>query len=88
MTTDAQAASPYRGYLNVWLSLLVITLIMVFLANPVVLLVGMLVKVSIIALWFMHLRSERIDFTWIVALSILLTGGILFALIAPDGLAM
>ena len=79
---------PYRTYWVAWLCLLVITLVMVFVTIPGVLIAGMIVKASIIALWFMHLRYEPLGFTLAIVLGTLLTGLLLFALIAPDGTAM
>lgn len=81
-------AHPYRGYWYAWLILLALTLAMVFVGHPAVLLGGMMVKATIIALWFMHLRHERLSLGLAVAISILFTGLALFVLIAPDGRAM
>lgn len=84
----SQAALPYGLYFKAWLVLLVLTVLMVFLQNPTLLLVGMSIKALIITLWFMHLRYERIDFVLYVLLGMFLTAGVLFALMVPDGLAM
>jgi hypothetical protein len=78
----------YRIYLKAWLILLGITVLMLLVQNPSFLVAGMAAKATIIALWFMHLKYERLDFTVIVAVSIVLFSLVLFGLIAPDGLAM
>ena len=44
----------------------------------------MLTKASIIGANFMHLRSERLPLVLTVVVGLLVTGLILFALIAPD----
>ena len=88
MDHSADDASPYRIYWIAWTMLLALTLIMVFLAHPAVLLLGIMVKITIIALWFMHLKYEVKSFQLIVASSILVTGVLLYALIAPDGMSM
>lgn len=82
------APARYGTYWKAWLSLLAVTLVMVLASHPAVLVGGILVKASIIALFFMDLRYERLDFALGMALPILLTGFVLFALIAPDGRAM
>lgn len=80
--------SSYRSYWSAWLFLLFVTIVMVFSGSAPVLIAGMLVKASVIALWFMHLRNERRDFTLLLVAGTLVTGLLLFALIAPDGAAM
>lgn len=86
--TDTTPTPNYRIYWKAWLILLGITVLMLLVQNPSFLAAGMTAKATIIALWFMHLKYERLDFTLIVAVSILLFSLVLFALIAPDGLAM
>jgi len=78
----------YSIYWKVWLVLLGITLLMVFITTPAVLIAGMCAKATIIALWFMHLKSERLDFILYVAGSIVIFSAVLFFLIMADGLAM
>lgn len=78
----------YRTYWLAWLTLLVITLGMVFVQLQAVLVLGMIAKATIIGAWFMHLRYERLEFTIIIMASIFVTALILFGLIVPDGLAM
>lgn len=78
----------YRPYFKAWAALLVVTLLMVFLQARPLLVVGMLVKGSLIAWVFMHLRSERRDFVFYVVGAIVVFSAFLFGLIAPDGLGM
>ncbi len=85
--------SGYRIYWIVWSILLIVTVGMMFLGTTalttaliLVLLAGMLLKASLIGGYFMHLRFERANLIVIVAVGILATAGILFFLIAPDGL--
>lgn len=77
----------YGVYWKAWFVLLLVTFLMVYIPQRELLVGGMLLKASIIVLWFMHLRYERLDFTLTVILSILLTGLLLFFMIAPDGKA-
>ena len=89
--TDGEAARTNAGYglyLRAWAVLLVITLAMVFIGNPIVLILGMCLKATIIAAFFMHLKYETKDFILMVALSIVLFSLVLFGLVTPDGLAM
>ncbi len=81
-------------YWRIWSMLLVLTLIMVFIdRSPLtrgllvsVLVVAMLAKASLIAGYFMHLRFEKLNLILIVLVGLLITGFVLFALIAPDGM--
>ncbi|MCI0340044.1 MAG: hypothetical protein L0216_02640 [Planctomycetales bacterium] len=84
----AMSATPYRTYWSAWLVLLAITLAMVLTGSPPVLVAGMMAKATIIALWFMHLRTERLDLVLIVLGGIFATSLALFGLIAPDGWEM
>ena len=45
---------------------------------------AMITKASIIGANFMHLRSERLPLVLTVVFGLLLTGAVLFVLIAPD----
>lgn len=85
-------ASPYRIYWITWAALLVITVMMLgaemfhmsrwFL---IVFLVGfMMVKASMIAGNFMHLRFERRNLVIMVAVSLLATSLILFTILTPE----
>ena len=85
---DETHAAGYRTYWIAWAILLTVTLVMIAFTKPVVLILGILVKASIIALWFMHLKYERAGLVLSVVIGILFTGLLLFALIVPDGLAM
>ena len=89
--TDGEAARTNAGYglyFRAWAVLLVITLAMVFIGNPIVLVLGMCLKATIIAAFFMHLKYETRDFILMVALSIVVFSLVLFGLVIPDGLAM
>lgn len=88
MTETTHPAPDYKVYLKVWLTLLVITLVMVFIQNRAILVGGMVIKASLIVLWFMHLLYERIDFILLMVVSIAFFSVLLFGLIAPDGLVM
>jgi len=85
---EEHAAIPYSVYVKAWVSLLVITIVMVMWHVPFVLITGMAAKALIIALWFMHLRYERLDFVLYVLLGIFATAIVLYGLIAPDGMQM
>lgn len=83
----------YRIYWIVWGILLIVTLGMAVVGTTalttfliLVLLLGMLVKASLITGYFMHLRFERTSLILAVAVGLLVTAGVLFFLIAPDGL--
>lgn len=78
----------YRSYWIAWLVLLILTVAMLAVGNPTLLLGLVMVKASIIALWFMHLRQERFDVSMAVLIGIVGTGVLLFVVIAPDGKAM
>ncbi len=88
MTAPSPTQVNYRTYWLAWLCLLCITLAMLFIGKPAVLIAGMILKASIIGLWFMHLRYERLDFVLCILVGIFVTGLLLFGLIAPDGRAM
>ena len=85
----------YRTYWSIWVILLVLTLLMIFLeaiefsvAGTIILLSGaMLVKATLIAGWFMHLRYERLALVLSVTLGILVTAAFMYFLLIPDGLA-
>ncbi len=83
-----------RSYWKIWLVLLVITSVMVVVdqsaigrgALVLILVVAMLAKATLIGSYFMHLRFERFGLVLTVAIGLLVTGALLFVLIAPDGL--
>ncbi len=89
--TSGVGSSPYW---RIWFVLLVLTLVMVFIDQSplsrsvlvLVLVAAMLAKVSLIAGYFMHLRFEKLNLILIVLVGLLITGLLLFALIAPDGM--
>jgi cytochrome c oxidase subunit IV len=86
----------YRRFWRTWGILLGLTSIMVFvdvmhmprLLLLVVLLAAMLTKAALIAARFMDLEHEKIVVGFSVAFSLLFFGAVLFALIAPDGVAV
>lgn len=86
--TEGHVDVSYKTYWVAWLVLLALTLVMVFVAQPPVLILGMILKAAIIFLWFMHLRYEKLDLVLSVTVGIFATALILFLLIAPDGTAM
>jgi len=92
VSETAHGANPYRVYLITWAILLVITVAMlaaelfhlprIFLV--LFLLAFMMVKASMIAGNFMHLRFERRNLSWMVGLGILVTSLILYTFITPE----
>ena len=89
---NATRGTGYRLYWITWICLLAITTLMLaleYVSWPAwillaVLLAAMLVKASVIAGYFMHLRFERPVLILIVAASVLFFGAYLFALLAVD----
>lgn len=93
--------SGYGIYWRIWLVLLIVTGVMIFVDRPtaqalgsadqgqtvliVILVLAMLLKATLIATYFMHLRYERLFLGLSVLIGLLLNGAILFTLIAPDG---
>jgi cytochrome c oxidase subunit IV len=81
-----------KTYWITWAVLLVFTLAMVWadaaslprMTFVVFMIAAMLTKASIIGANFMHLRSERLPLVLTVIVGLLVTGGLLFVLIAPD----
>lgn len=79
-------------YWATWVALLALTVVMLLVdGSPMprfaflaVLLSAMLVKASLIGAHFMHLRFERRSLALMVAVGLLVTGALLFTLIAPD----
>lgn len=79
-------------YWATWLALLTLTVVMLLVdSSPIprvafvaVLLIAMLAKASLIGANFMHLRLERRSLALMVAVGLLVTGALLFVLIAPD----
>jgi cytochrome c oxidase subunit IV len=83
-----------RIYWITWSILLVFTVVMLWadtasiprLAFIVFMVAAMLTKASIIGANFMHLRLERAGIVVTVVVGLLVTGAILYGLIAPDAL--
>ncbi len=81
-----------KTYWITWAVLLVFTVAMLWADGAsiprttfvVFMLAAMLTKASIIGANFMHLRSERGSLVLTVVVGLLVTGAILFVLIAPD----
>ena len=81
-----------KTYWTTWLILLAFTIVMLWAdsaslppsAFVVFMLAAMLTKASIIGANFMHLRFERATLALTVVVGLLVTGGILYVLIAPD----
>ena len=81
-----------RVYWITWVVLLAFTVVMLWMdsvsiprvAFVVFMLVAMVTKASIIGANFMHLRFERASLALIVAVGLLVTGTVLYVLIAPD----
>ena len=85
-STDPKTA--YAIYWKAWVALLIVTLGMVFIQTKAILIIGMCCKATIISLWFMHLRYEKLDFVLYILLGIFATSLLLFGLIAPDAMAV
>ena len=73
MTETTHPAPDYKIYLKVWLTLLVITLVMVFIQNRAVLIAGMTIKASLIGAAHKDIGIEKTLVR--KALFILLKGG-------------
>ena len=79
-------------YWITWVVLLLFTVVMLWAdaaslprtAFVVFMVVAMLTKASIIGANFMHLRAERLPLVLTVVFGLLITGAVLFVLIAPD----
>ena len=92
MSETAGGASPYKIYWITWVILLVITVAMLGaemfhlprLFLILFLLAFMMVKAAMIGGNFMHLRFERRNLSWMVALGILVTSLILYSFITPE----
>jgi len=94
VSESAHGDNPYRIYWITWVILLVITVAMLgaeLLHFPRIflilfLVVFMMVKASMIAGNFMHLRFERRNLSWMVGAGILVTSLILYTFITPESL--
>lgn len=92
-----EASSPGYGiYLKIWLVLLGLTVVMVFLdqANlphtvlATILVTAMLIKGTLIAGYFMHLKYDGILLILTLALGFGFFAAILYILMVPDALAI
>lgn len=83
-----------RSYWIVWFVLLALSALMIVVdqSGPgrfillALLLGGMLIKATLIAGQFMHLRQEKRSFTLLIVLTTVITAAIMFGLIAIDGI--
>jgi cytochrome c oxidase subunit IV len=81
-----------RTYWITWSVLLVFTVVMLAAdtaslprqAFVIFMLIAMLTKASIIGANFMHLKAERVQLVLTVVVGLLVTGTVLYVLIAPD----
>lgn len=88
--------TPYRTYWLVWVVLLALTLSMIAaesapLSRVVVVafvLLAMVLKVTMIGAWYMHLRLERAALVLSVVLGTFVTAAALFFLLVPDAILM
>ena len=93
---ESHESQSYGALWKIWGLLLVLTAIMVFvdaMGLPrvlllVILIAAMLTKAFFISSQFMDLKHEKLVVGISVAFSILFFGALLFALIAPDGVAV
>jgi caa(3)-type oxidase subunit IV len=84
----------YRGYWTIWGILLVLTVVMIgieALSLPsgvaiLLLTAAMMTKATLIAGWFMHLRSETRFIMWCLVLGTLVTAAFMLFLLVPDGM--
>jgi cytochrome c oxidase subunit IV len=92
VSETSTGANPYRIYWITWAILLVITVAMLAaeafhfprLFLVLFLVAFMMVKASMIAGNFMHLRFERSNLAWMVGAGILVTSLILYTFITPE----
>jgi cytochrome c oxidase subunit IV len=90
--TAGTTTSNTRVYWATWSVLLAFTLLMVWLDGislprqvfALIMLAAMLVKATLIAANFMHLRLERLSLSLMVVVGLLVTGVVLYVLIVPD----
>jgi cytochrome c oxidase subunit IV len=81
-----------RTYWITWSVLLVFTVVMLWAdsaslprqAFVIFMIIAMLTKASIIGANFMHLKAERVQLVLTVVVGLLVTGAVLYVLIAPD----
>jgi len=85
---SAKADRSYAPYWVAWVILLVLTVVMVFITNPIVLTAGICIKATIICWWFMHLNQEKWDLTATFVLGALFFAVFMFALFAIDAVSL
>ena len=81
-----------RVYWITWAVLLMFTVVMLWMDGASIprqafvafMIAAMLTKASIIGANFMHLRGERASLVLMVVVGLLVTGAVLYVLIAPD----
>jgi len=90
--TTTHGSATLKTYWITWSILLVVTLVMIVLdqtpmsrtAFVILMIAAMLVKATLIAGTFMHLRFERVALVLMIAIGLFVNGAILFGLIVPD----
>ncbi|MEE8348162.1 MAG: cytochrome C oxidase subunit IV family protein [Acidobacteriota bacterium] len=91
---DDLSTNHSRPYWRIWGVLLMLTVVMIFVDQSpmsrglliLVLVAAMLTKAFLIGAYFMHLRFETMTLVVTVVVGLLITGALLFVVIAPDGL--
>jgi cytochrome c oxidase subunit 4 len=92
--SETTARRGFALYVRVWAVLLGLTLIMIAIDRAelrlgllaTILVAAMLVKATLIASYFMHLRFEGKLLIWSVGAGLFLLGLVLFVLMVPDGM--
>mgnify|MGYP002725865931 CR=1 FL=1 len=78
----------YGTYWKAWAFLLVVTIAMFFIENPMVVIVGITVKALVILTWFMHLKEEHRDISLTVGIGVFATALVMYYLMAFDAAGM
>ena len=89
----SEKAHRYRTYWIIWAVLLIATVVMIFIGDAnipasmqaVLLLLGSVLKASLIVFYFMHLRYEKAGLVITVLAGIFVTSLLMFLLPAYDG---
>lgn len=84
MSDVAHTQKHYGIYWFAWFVLLALTLLMLAVTKPAVLVAGVVVKATIILLWFMHLKFERLGLALSVVVGVAATMAMLVGLILLD----
>lgn len=93
-TTPAPAADAghghhsYAPYWAAWVILLILTVVMIFIQNPIALTGGICIKAVIICWWFMHLKEEKWDLTATFVLGGMFFAVFMFLLFALDAASL